>query len=141
MLGSAGPFTHRKFSDFYLGTCHEHLAREDGDAGFDLLISPRGTVVVLICKDAFGEVGDLVQALAPTLLLIPAMSEETVDFEVLARRLAHDPQGFTLVACAGPKVNAIFGRPALESPVSTVRSTSAGCEIFTVKGRCELIVN
>jgi len=134
-------FTHRKFSDFYLGACHEHLVRADGDAGFDLLVSPRGTVVVLVCKDAFGEVGDLVQALAPTLLLIPAMSEETVDFEVLARRLAHDPQGFTLVACAGPKVSAIFGRPSLESPVITANPTSIGCEIFTVAGCCEMKVN
>jgi hypothetical protein len=117
-----------------MGACHEHLGREDGEAGFDLLISPTCTVVVLICKDAFGEAGDLVQALAPTLLLIPAMSEETVDFELLARRLAHDPQGFTLVACAGPKVNAIFGRPSLISTVITVRSESVGCVVFTPAG-------
>ena len=130
-------FAHHKFSDFYMGRCHEHLARKDGEAGFDLLISPRCTVVVLICKDAFGEAGDLVQALAPSLLLIPAMSEETIDFELLARRLAHDPQGFTLVACAGPKVNAIFGRPSLLSQVITTRSTSAGCMIFALGGQLD----
>jgi predicted amidohydrolase len=128
-------FSHHKFSDFYLGACHEHLVREDGAAGFDVLISPRCTVVVLICKDALGEVGDLVQALAPTLLLIPAMSEETVDFELLARRLAHDPQGFTLVACAGPKVNAIFGRPSLRSPVITNVSKAGGCMVCTLDGQ------
>ena len=127
-------FSHRKFSDFYMGARHEHLVREDGEAGFDLLLSPKCSVVVLICKDAFGETGDLVQNLAPTLLLIPAMSNETADFELLARRLAHDPQGFTLVACAGPKMNAIFGRPSLISPVITVRSASAGCEIFSLEG-------
>ena len=100
-----------------------------------MLISPKCTVVVLICKDAFGEAGNLVQALAPTLLLIPAMSEETVDFELLARRLAHDPQGFTVVACSGPKVNAVFGRPSLISPVITTGSASAGCVIFTLYGQ------
>ena len=77
--------------------------------------------------------------LAPTLLLIPAMSEETADFELLAKRLAHDPQGFTLVACAGSKANAIFGRPSLKSSVITARSASAGCAIFTPEGQIRMV--
>jgi hypothetical protein len=127
-------FRHRKFSDFYMGDRHEHLDRADGVAGFDLLVGAKCTAVVLICKDAFGEVGDLVQALAPTLLLVPAMSEDTSDFELLATRLAHDPQGFTLVACAGPKVNAVFGRPSRKNSVTSVESSACKCEVFDASG-------
>jgi hypothetical protein len=139
-------FSHRKFSDYYYDEAqpsprppiryHEHLVRQDGEAGFDMLISPCCTAVVLICKDAFGEVGDLVQKLAPTLLLIPAMSDETGDFELLAKRLAHDPQGFTLVACTGPRRNTIFGRPSKEQPVVTTVSYKEGCEVFDISGNC-----
>lgn len=138
-------FSHRKFSDYYFDEprppsaspirYHEHLVREDGTAGFDVLISPRCAVVVLICKDAFGEVGDLVQKFAPTLVLIPAMSDKTDDFELLAVRLARDPQGFTLVACTGPRANAIFGRPSSKNPVITCISSQTGCEIFGIGGR------
>ena len=128
-------FSHHKFSDFYMGECHEHLARQDGEAGFDLLVSPRCTAVVLICKDAFGDIGDVVQNLAPTVLLVPAMSDETVDFELLATRLAHDPQGFTLVACAGSNANSIFGRPSRKDTVITGRVAAPGCEVYTPGGR------
>lgn len=137
-------FSHRKFSDYYydertVGSdksirYHEHLVRHDGEAGFDVLIAPRCSIVVLICKDAFGEVGDLVQKLAPNLLLIPAMSEETGDFELLAQRLARDPQAFTLVACNGSRTNAIFGRPSKENQIITVMSRQVGCEVFMPEG-------
>jgi predicted amidohydrolase len=137
-------FSHHKFSDYYYDVrepssepairYHEHLARHAGTAGFDMLISPHCAAVVLICKDAFGDVADLVQKFAPTLVLIPAMSDETADFELLAKRLAHDPQGFTLVACAGPGIHAILGRPSKERSVITAVSSEVGCEIFDLIG-------
>ena len=138
--------SHRKFSYYYDDEhppgggpsirYHEHLARHDGEAGFDVLISPRCTAVVLICKDALGDVGNLVQKLAPNVLLIPAMSEETGDFELLAERLARNPQGFTLVACSGAGTNAIFGRPSKKYPVTKIFSEDgkAGCEVFGAVG-------
>jgi hypothetical protein len=87
---------HEKFSDFHYAEngrrWHEHLARADG-SGFRLLLAPESSAVVLICKDVFGHVGPLVKELAPTLLLVPAMSPDTSEFEMLAQGLAHDPQG------------------------------------------------
>jgi hypothetical protein len=115
---------HRKFSDFHMALdddgdrrWHEHLERADGTSGFDVLVAAACTAVVLICKDTFGDVGRLVKELAPTLLLVPAMSEDTAEFEMLAEGLAHDPQSFTVVACAGPGCNVIYGRPNRNSPV------------------------
>jgi predicted amidohydrolase len=116
-------FSHDKFSDFHYeargARWHEHLDRNDGTSGFDLLLAANCTAVVLICKDTFGEIRSLVKDLAPTLLLVPAMSEDTSEFELLAKDLAYDPQSFTVVACAGPGHNVIYGRPTLKNPVIT----------------------
>jgi hypothetical protein len=116
--------SHSKLSDFHYkaehgGRCHEHLQREEEAPSFELMVGPHCTAVILICKDAMGDAGALVKKLAPTLLLVPAMSEETVDFELLARQLAHDPQAFTLVACAGSGNHVIYGRPSRKDPVLT----------------------
>jgi len=111
---------HEKFSDFHYAKddqrWHEHVSRSDA-SGFDLLLAPESSAVVLICKDVFGDVGALVKELAPTLLFVPAMSLDTSEFKMLAEGLAHDPQGFTIVSCAGPRLNAIYGRPNRETPV------------------------
>lgn len=61
--------SHHKFSDFHYERGgqrhHEHLQRSDGTAGFDLLLSPECTAVVLICKDAFGDlIGQSLQSLS-----------------------------------------------------------------------------
>lgn len=120
--------THDKFSDFHLEDAgdapgdpavrrHEHLIADDATAGFDLLISAANAVVVLICKDALdARVAALVQELAPTVVLVPAMSPKTRPFETLAERLADVPQAFTLVAAVTDEHAAIFGRPGSRRP-------------------------
>lgn len=133
---------HRKFSDFHYAVqgqperrCHEHLRREDGTSGFDLLVGSQGTVVVTVCKDVLGEVQELVRKLAPSLLLVPAMSEETADFEAVAGNLARDPQTFTAIACAGSGRQVIFGRPNRFEPVISCRYESGLCVILTLSGQ------
>jgi hypothetical protein len=120
--------THDKFSDFHLEDegdtpddpavrRHEHLIADDAVAGFDLLIAATNAVVVLICKDALDtRVAALVQELAPTVVLVPAMSPKTRPFETLAERLADVPQAFTVVAVVTEEHAAIFGRPGSKRP-------------------------
>jgi hypothetical protein len=117
-------FTHYKFSDYHFDPkdgrprCHEHLHREDGASGFELLLSPNCSAIALICKDVLrDDVQDLVEKLAPTLLLVPAMSNETSDFKSLAERFARNPQTFTAIACAGSGQHVIYGRPNRDHPV------------------------
>lgn len=132
--------SHRKFSDFHFAEPgeanrrHEHLQREEETSGFTLLLGSRSTAVVLICKDAIGDAGELVQKLAPTMVLVPAMSQETSDFERLARDLAHDPQAFTLVACAGPKTHVIYGRPVEHNQVISESLPAEGLVIADLSG-------
>jgi hypothetical protein len=132
-------FTHYKFSDFHFATqdgrCHEHLHRADGAAGFDLLLSPYCSAIVLICKDALrDDVQHLVQQLAPTLLLVPAMSEDTDDFQFLAERFARDPQTFTAIACASGRQHAIYGRPSRERPVIASAHAPGSLVLSTISG-------
>jgi predicted amidohydrolase len=134
--------THRKFADFYYddpprsgNMRHEHLEPRVGSAGFDLLLGRDCSIVVLICKDVMGDAGDVVRELAPTIVLIPAMSDEIADFERFADNLAADPQGFTLVACIGTGAHAIFGRPSKENTVVKGCSTPGACIIFTPDGK------
>lgn len=132
---------HRKFSDFYIrrgedGTqVHEHLERDGARDGFSLLISPHCVLVVLTCKDAMDRrVKSLVAHLAPTLLLIPAMSPQVDEFERLAEDLAHDPQTFTVVACIGSSQGAIFGRPGKPAR-SRVEITAPSTVVWDLSGR------
>jgi hypothetical protein len=135
---------HHKFSDFHYGEQdggrrHEHLRSSADTDGFDLLIGPRCTVVVLVCKDALDErVKNLVQFLAPTLVLIPAMSPDTADFQLLAERLARDPQGFTLISCIGTEEGAIFGRPARKRPSRSEPIQGPSVVVFSLNGDAEL---
>ncbi len=131
---------HLKFAEFHYGEPggtrrYEHLRSRAELDGFDLLLGPRCTLVVLICKDALDErVKDLVRDLAPTLVLIPAMSPEVEDFELLAERLARDPQGFTLIACTGSPRGAIFGRPAKNRPYWPDAIPGPSLVIFSLNG-------
>ena len=130
---------HRKFTDFHFGPTagrrHEHLDRDPARCGFDLLLGPHGSIVVLICKDALDEhVARLVQDLAPTVVLVPSMGEEVATFELLAARLARDPQAFTVVAIAGPGQHGVFGRPSRKIPVTTVKKAAPNVAIFRISG-------
>lgn len=134
-------FTHHKFSDYHFDPkdgrprCHEHLHRDEGASGFDLLLSPYCSAIVLICKDALrDDVQHLVQQLAPTLLLVPAMSEDTDDFKFLAERFARNPQTFTAIACAGSGHHAIYGRPNRERPVLASAYAPGSLVLSTIAG-------
>jgi hypothetical protein len=132
-------FSHHKFSDFHFGhkgeRCHEHLHRDDGDSGFELLLGPNCSAIALICKDVLREdVQDLVEKLAPTLLLVPAMSEDTDDFKFLAERFARNPQTFTAIACAGSGHHAIYGRPNRERPVLASAYAPGSLVLSTISG-------
>jgi hypothetical protein len=136
--------THDKFSDFHLEDDgdrpgdpavrrHEHLIADDGAAGFDLVIAATNAVVVLICKDALDtRVAALVQELAPTVVLVPAMSAKTRPFETLAERLADVPQAFTLVAAVTDEHAVIFGRPGSRGPDAppVTKRTSTEPKVF-----------
>ena len=130
---------HYKFSDFHAnaggGTRrHENLVRDANTQGFDVLIAPRATAVVMICKDVFDErIQYLLQHLAPNLVAVPAMSPDTDDFVALAERLARSPQALTLVACAVSPAGAIFGRPSHE-PVAAAVTTVPVMVIFGLDG-------
>lgn len=136
--------THDKFSDFHLEDAgdapgdpdvrrHEHLIADEATAGFDLLISAANAVLALICKDALdARVATLVQELAPTVVLVPAMSPKTRPFETLAERLADVPQAFTVVAAVTDEHAAIFGRPGARAPDAppVVKRTCSEPKVF-----------
>ncbi|MGN6106562.1 MAG: hypothetical protein ACTHU0_15760 [Kofleriaceae bacterium] len=132
---------HDKFSDFHYAEAsdrprvHEHLVRPD-EFGFDVLISPHAAVIPLICKDAMDtRIVNLLVELAPTLVVVPAMSDDVADFELLAERLARDPQAFTVVACAGPRTQAIVGRPKRKDPVISVGYDRPQVAVFGLSDR------
>jgi predicted amidohydrolase len=130
---------HDKFSDYEDPLGHrEHLVADPAAAGLDVLLAAGAAVIVLICKDALDQrVAGLVAGLAPTLVLIPAMSTKTRPFETLAERLADDPQAFCLVASASGEHAAIFGRPGSTPATPPVVKRNASDQrvfVFTVDG-------
>jgi hypothetical protein len=136
---------HRKFSDFFFTredgtTCHEHLARSEDD-GFDILIAPGCSLVVLICKDAMDpDIVNLLATISTSMLLVPAMSAEVGDFVHTAETLARRAQSFSLVACAGTPQGAIFGRPSRDQPPRPGGMEAPCVVIFSLDGASETFV-
>lgn len=129
---------HDKFSDYEDPRGHrEHLVASD-DGGLDVLLAAGAAVIVLICKDAMdSRVATLLARLAPTVVLIPAMSIKTRPFETLAERLADDPQAFCVIASAAGEHGAVFGRPGASSespPVLRRKSSDQKVFVFAVDG-------
>lgn len=130
---------HEKFTDFHYddgGTRrHEHLVADE-TSGFSLLVSPQCTVVPLICKDALDvRVQELVRTLAPTLVLIPAMSEDVEGFLALARMLRDDPQSFTIVSCITPGAAGVIGRPTRKRYVIARKYSKVQAFVVGLDGR------
>lgn len=134
---------HRKFglSSYTAAggaTYREHLERPI-DCGFDVLIGTGCAVVVLIDEDVHSaELSALVEALAPTLVLVPAMSDRVTHLRRLAARLASEPMGFSLVACIGSEAGAILGTPGRAEPHAPVIQVPA-VVLFTPQGSCETV--
>ena len=126
---------HAKMSDFFFQdgavTRHEHV---HPGTSMQVLLGERASCLVLICKDALREDWQsLVQRLAPRLLLIPAMTRESIDFTAFADRLARSPQAITVVANIGSTC-AIIGRPRRESTVIIGDVSVGTCFVYTVGG-------
>lgn len=131
---------HHKFSDFHVHDRHEHLDRARHPPAITLLFGRHASLVVLICKDAMStHVHDVVLALAPTVLAIPAMEPDCGDFERLAQRLAHEVQGFTVVASATARRGAIVGRPARLATVVAPDLPGPAVVVTTLDGAVQVI--
>lgn len=126
---------HDKMSDFFFQdgaiTRHEHVRP---GTSMQVLFGERSSLLVLICKDALREDWqNLVQRLAPRLLLVPAMSRESADFTAFAERLARSPQAITVVANIGGTC-AIVGRPRREQTVIVGDVPVGTCYVYVVGG-------
>lgn len=135
---------HEKFSDFSFEDegvhRHEHLICDAERAGFELLLGAHSTAVVLICKDALdARVESLVRKLAPSLVMIPALSPKLDSFQKLAEQLGKDPQAFTLVCSFFQRGEAVLGRP-VEGPAVHEVTDKTSCILIELKD-CESIFN
>ncbi len=124
---------HDKMSDFSFQdgpiTRFEHIRP---GTSMQVLLGERSSLLVLICKDALREDWqNLVQRLAPRLLLIPAMSPESSDFTAFAERMARSPQAITVIANIGG-TRVIVGRPRRESTVLVGDSPVGTCYLYEV---------
>jgi hypothetical protein len=124
---------HRKLSrSSYVrpdGTpCREHLEADESD-GPDLLIAPGCTAMVLIGHDVQNRLlTRLVEELAPTLVLVPAMADVISDVERALGSLSNCP-GFSLFSCAGTDRGAVLGRPRQSGSLPSAAPTPTPCVV------------
>ena len=117
----------------------EHLHRDADSDGFDVLLGTDVSLVVLICEDVIEQrLLEVVEAVSPTMLLVPAMSDRAEQVDRLretTQRLSQELKLFSMVACIGVPRGAWFGVPGRRDPAVGV-TDAPSVVLFRPSGAC-----